>query len=115
MTERSTVSPDRTIDIGERIDFVIRHAGEENCHEKCGHLIVRNLAASIRINQIRDLLRVQFFAVAFAVNQVDCAHYCNPAYHLKSLKVKKLAAITRKYGICGEPHATSPPGEILLP
>ena len=61
-------------------------------HQERRHLVVRNLAARISVDQETDFIGAKFLPVPFAVDKVDSTHYWNSAYHLKTLKVKQLRA-----------------------
>src|SRR5579862_7301814 len=60
---------------GQPADFPVRHAGEEDRHEKGRHLVVGYFSASVPVHQVRNLFGGQFSAVALSLNQVYCTHY----------------------------------------
>ena len=61
--------------LGQAADFAVGHAGEEDGHQEGRHLIIGNFAAGVSVHQELNLFGSEFFAVALALDQVNCTHY----------------------------------------
>src|SRR5690606_15010437 len=52
----------------------VAHALEIDGHQKCGHLIIRDLAAGVALNQKADLFPREMASIALFDDQVDGSH-----------------------------------------
>ena len=73
--ERSTVSPERSMHSVRRLTSRSVMPEKIDGHQKGRHLVVRNVAAGVSVNQKLDLFGSEFFAVALPLDQVNCTHY----------------------------------------
>ena len=75
IADRSTVSPERSMHSVKAADFAVGHPREEHGHQERRHLVIRNVAAGVAFHQKLDLFGSELFAVALALDQVNCTHF----------------------------------------
>ncbi len=74
MPERSTVSPERIMHLGQALTSRSVMPEKQDGHQERRHLIIGNFAGRVSVHQKVDLFGSEFFAVALALNQVNCSH-----------------------------------------
>ncbi len=90
--------------IGHRTYFSVGHSGVENRHTEGGHLVIRDVAASVTVQQELKFLRSEFLPIPLAMNQVDSTHFSNFKRNIPSREVLNFLVFRSTYRPCRKPR-----------